>query len=347
MPSGRFGPRPPPVTIGDFHPATEDGGRPAPSTMNLQQLRYVRETVRRNLNLTEAARALHTSQPGVSKQIRELEDELGVRIFQRHGKRLVAVTEEGRHIVEIVEQVVAGTDRLKDVGRELSARDRGHLAIAATHTQARYALPLVVQSFRRRYPKVQLTLHQGSPRQIAEMLLRGEADIAVATEALAEFGQLVALPAYAWHHTVVVPDGHPLADVQPLTLDALARYPVITYTSEFTGRSSVDSAFAARGLVFETVLTALDADVIKTYVALDMGVGIIAEMAFDPERDRGLRKLDARHLFAENTTRVAVRRDGFLRTYAYDFIEQLAPALTRAAVERALASGTPGTDWEL
>jgi LysR family cys regulon transcriptional activator len=305
--------------------------------MNLQQLRYVRETVRQGLNLTEAANVLFTSQPGVSKQIRELEDELGVEIFVRRGKRLVDLTEPGRVVVEVVERLLAEADNLRRVGEEFADQDVGRLNIATTHTQARYALPPVVQEFRRRFPRVKLSLQQGSPTQIAQMVIGGEADIAIATEALDRFAELLTLPGYTWHHSVIVPENHPLLEAKGLRLEELARYPIITYSSAFTGRSHIDQAFAAHGLKMDVVLTAIDADVIKTYVELGLGVGVIATMAYDPQRDRGLRALDAGHLFEPSVTRIAVRRSAYLRSYVYEFIQLFAPHLDRKAVDQARA----------
>ncbi len=305
--------------------------------MNLQQLRYVREAVRQRLNLTEAAKKLYTSQPGVSKQIKELEDELGVEIFVRRGKRLVGLTEPGKLVVKVVERILNDTENLRQVGREFRDQESGSLVIATTHTQARYALPRVVTGFKRRYPKVHLSLQQGSPPQLAEMVTGGDADIAIATESLALYPQLLALPGYSWNHCVVVPSRHPLTRVPRLALEDIARYPIITYDAAFTGRSHIDAAFAARELKPDIVLSAIDADVIKTYVELGMGVGIVATMAFDAKRDRSLRSLDAGHLFASNTTRVAVRRGSLLRGYAYAFIELFAPHLSRQVIEKALA----------
>ncbi len=313
--------------------------------MNFQQLRYIRETVRRGLNLTEAARALHTSQPGVSKQIKELEDELGVRVFDRRGKRFTGLTEPGKRIVEIAERVLGELDNLRRVGKEFAAEDAGSFTIATTHTQARYALPQVVTEFRAQYPKVRLHLLQGSPTAIARMVIAGEADVAIATEALDHFPDLIALPGYQWQHSVVVPPGHPLLDAGRLRLEELAQHPVITYSPEFAGRSHINEAFAARGLEVDVVLAAIDSDVIKSYVELGMGVGIIAAMAFDPARDRGLRAIDAGHLFRTNTTRIAVRRGAYLRSYVYDFIERFAPTLDRKAVDRAMAGA--GESYEL
>ena len=305
--------------------------------MNFQQLRYVRETVRRNLNLTEAANALFTSQPGVSKQIKELEEELGVEIFERRGRRFVALTEPGKALVKIIERVLQEADNLKRVGREHADADSGGLTVATTHTQARYALPRVVAEFRKRHPKVHLSLLQGNPQAIAQMVLRGEADIAIATEALDRFPDLLALPGYEWTHSVVVPPKHPLAKLEHVTLADLARYPIVTYSPEFTGRTHINDAFTSQGLEFDVVLTAIDSDVIKTYVELGLGIGIIAGMAYDPTRDRNLKAIEAGDLFGVNTTRVAIKRGAYLRAFAYDFIELFAPKLTRRVIERALA----------
>lgn len=305
--------------------------------MNFQQLRSVREAVRRGFNLTEVAAALHTSQPGISRQIRELEDELGIEIFVRAGKRLTGLTPPGESVLPIVERLLLDCDNLRRVGQEFSAQTSGRLSIAATHSQARYALPAVVRDFRQLYPQVTLSLHQGSPQQVAEMLLSGEADLGVATEALAHYDQLAAMPCYRWTHSVVVPPGHELLQGdRPLSLQRLARHPIITYETGYTGRTHIDEAFARAGLKPSVVLSAMDADVIKTYVELGMGVGIVASIAFDAERDRSLRAIDAGSLFEVNVTRLAVRRGTWLRGYVYAFIEAFAPTLTRAAVERAV-----------
>jgi DNA-binding transcriptional LysR family regulator len=314
--------------------------------MNIQQLRYVRETVRQDLNLTEAAKALFTSQPGVSKQIRELEDELGVEIFERRGKRFVALTEPGSRIVAIVERVLQELDNLKRVGQEFADEDSGSLTLATTHTQARYALPRVVTAFRTRYPKVHLQLLQGNPTSIAQMVIRGEADIGIATEALDHFPELAALPGYRWNHVVIVPQGHALLERTPLSLQDVARYPIITYSPEFTGRSHINEAFTARGLEIDVVLTAIDSDVIKTYVELGLGIGIIAAMAFDAQRDANLRALDAAHLFRSSITRIGVKRGTLLRGFAYAFIEAFAPQLRRPIVEQALSGTTPPGDTD-
>jgi LysR family transcriptional regulator, cys regulon transcriptional activator len=318
--------------------------------VNFQQLRSVRETVRQGFNLTDVAAVLHTSQPGVSRQIRELEDELGITLFQRAGKRLTGLTAPGLAVLPIVERMLLEADNLKRAGEDFAGAHRGTLTIAATHSQARYALPPAVRDFSAAHPEVQLRLHQGSPRQVAEMLLAGEADIGVATEALAQYEELVALPSYRWTHAVVVPRGHALAlqaeQGAALTLEQLALHPIITYEPGYTGRTHIDDAFQRRGLGLNIVLSAMDADVIKTYVELGMGVGIIASMAFDEQRDASLRAIDARHLFASNMTRVAVRRGAFLRGYAYEFIRCFAPPLTRALVDQALAQA-PGSSFDI
>ncbi len=306
--------------------------------MNFQQLRSVRETVRCGFNLTEVAAMLYTSQPGVSRQIRELEEELGVTIFERAGKRLTGLTPPGRTLLPIVERLLQEAGNLRQAGKEFVSRLEGGLSIAATHSQARYALPHAVRDFRALFPQVTLNLHQGSPKQVAEMLLTGEADIGIATEALASYPQLVTLPCYRWTHSIVVPNEHPLLHntTGPLTLQQLAEHPIITYDQGYTGRSHIDDAFEKEGLRPNVVITAMDADVIKTYVELGMGVGIIASIAIDGDRDRNLRALEARHLFEINVTRLAVRRGNWLRGYAYSFIETFAPGLNRQVVEEAL-----------
>jgi LysR family transcriptional regulator, cys regulon transcriptional activator len=318
--------------------------------MNFQQLRSVREAVRQHFNLTAVAQVLNTSQPGVSRQIRELEEELGVEIFVRAGKRLTGLTPPGATIVPIVERLLLDADNLKRAGEDYSQQDRGTLAIAATHSQARYALPTAVRDFRAAHGDVLLQMHQGTPQQVAQMLLSGEADIGVATEALAQYEDLVALPCYRWTHSVVVPPQHELARSvaagQPLTLQQLARLPVITYEEGYTGRGHIDDAFRREGLTPQIVLTAMDADVIKTYVELGLGVGIVAAIAFDEERDAHLTALDARHLFATNMTRLAIRRGAYLRAFVYDFIHTFAPTLTRELVERAVSSA-PGETFDI
>ncbi|WP_342619857.1 CysB family HTH-type transcriptional regulator [Rhodoferax sp. GW822-FHT02A01] len=306
--------------------------------MNFQQLRSVREAVRCNFNLTEVAHMLFTSQPGVSRQIRELEEELGVEIFVRAGKRLTGLTPPGVAILPIVERLLLDAENIKRAGQDFTAQMEGQLTVAATHTQARYALPQVVKDFRDRFPKVTLHLHQGSPKQVAAMLISGEADIGVATEALGDYAQLLTLPCYRWTHSVIVPPGHPLLEEKgPITLQQLIRYPIITYEVGYTGRSHIDDAFSAEGLQPDVVLTAMDADVIKTYVELGMGIGIVASIALDEERDRALRILDAGHLFTVNVTRLGLRKGAWLRGYAYSFVELFVPTLTREVVTAAFA----------
>jgi LysR family cys regulon transcriptional activator len=314
--------------------------------MTLQQLRYLTEVARRGLNVSEAAEALHTSQPGVSKQIRALEDELGIEVFERHGKRLAAVTEPGKAVLAIAERILAEVANLRRAGEEFANETLGTLTIAATHTQARYALPKAVAQFKRKYPSVQLHIHQGNPTQICEHVLGGEADLCVATEAIALYPGLVSLPVYQWNRCVVVPPKHPLLKAAPLTLEALAQFPIVTYDFAFANRSLVQKAFESRGLTPNVVLTALDSDVIKTYVHLGLGVGILAQMAFDAKRDEPLRAIDASHLFESSTTRLGIKRGAYLRRYAYDFIEMFAPQLPRSIVERAVM-GDSGSTYEL
>jgi len=304
--------------------------------MKLQQLRYICEVARHNLNLSNAAEALFTSQPGISKQIRSLEEELGVDIFVRHGKRVVAVTEPGQAILEIAQRVLKDVENLRQVGEEFTEEDSGHLTIATTHTQARYALPHVIQRFTKRYPGVRLSLRQGSPTQISELVTSGEADIAIATEAIELYEDLVMLPCYEWNRCVLVPPGHPLLNARKLTLQAMADFPIVTYDFAFTGRSKMNQAFADKGLTPNVVLTAIDADVIKTYVELGLGIGIVAMMAYDPKRDTHLRAMDASHLFEPSTTRIGIRKNSYLRGYTYEFIEMFAPHLSRKVVDDAM-----------
>jgi LysR family cys regulon transcriptional activator len=314
--------------------------------MKLQQLRCLTEVARRGLNVSEAAEALHTSQPGVSKQIRALEDELGVEVFARHGKRLVAVTEPGKAVVAIAERILAEARNLRRAGEEFANDQLGTLTIGATHTQARYLLPKAVAAFKRRYPKVELLIQQGNPTQICDQVLAGEADMAVATEMISTYPELVSLPVYQWNRCVVVPPKHPLLKENPLTLEKLAEYPIVTYDFAFANRSLVQKAFESRGLKPHVVLSAQDSDVIKTYVELGLGVGILAKMAFDPKRDITLRAMDASHLFESSTTRLGIKRGAYLRRYAYDFIEMFAPHLARATVERAVR-GEEGSRYDV
>jgi LysR family cys regulon transcriptional activator len=314
--------------------------------MKLQQLKYACEVARRDLNVSAAAEALFTSQPGLSRQIKALEDELGIQIFVRRGKRLTGVTEPGRAVLAIAERMLADAANLKRAGEDYAGRNLGTLTIATTHTQARYALPKAVAAFKRRYPKVHLIIHQGNPEQICTQVADGEADLCIATEQIAEHPGLVALPCYQWNRCIVVPPRHALLKLQPLTLEAIAAYPIVTYDFAFANRSLVNRAFEQRGLTPNVVLTAFDADVIKTYVELGLGVGIMARMAFDAQRDRHLRAIDASHLFPSSTTRLGIKRGAYLRRFAYDFIELFAPALTHDLVEKTVA-GTAGTNYEL
>jgi LysR family cys regulon transcriptional activator len=313
--------------------------------MKLQQLRYLREVVRRGLNVSEAAEALYTSQPGISKQIRMLEDELGVQILVRHGKRVVDLTEPGRIIVDIADRMLQDAESLRAVGREFGKEDTGTLTIATTPTQARYALPAVVERFIKRHPRVRLSLREGSPEQIAELVTSGGVDLGIVTENYPAIDTLVMLPCYQWNRAVVTPARHPLLNEKPLTLEAIARFPIVTYDFAFNSESPIRKAFDARNLRTNIALTAVDADVIKVYVELGVGVGILAKMAFDAERDSALRLIDAGHLFEPSTTRIAVRRNAYLRRYVYDFVELFAPHLSRAVVEKTMHG--PGTDYEL
>ena len=304
--------------------------------MNLQQLRYLNEIVRQGLKISDAADALYTSQPGVSKQVKLLEEELGIEIFVRSGKRITALTEPGKAILEIAARILHDADNLRQVSEEFRTQDSGTLTIATTHTQARYALPPVVKQFIRRYPKVRLNLHQGSPIQIAEQVLSGEADVAIATESLSLYDELITLPCYEWNHCVITPPKHPLLNEKKLTLEKLAQYPIITYDFAFSGRGKINAAFHEKGLAPSIVLTAIDADVIKTYVELGLGIGIVAHMAFIPERDKHIRMIEAAHLFQPSTTRIAIRKNEYLRGYAYEFIELFAPHLTHEVVAKAM-----------
>ena len=313
--------------------------------MKLQQLRCLTEVARRDLNVSEAAEALHTSQPGVSKQIRALEDELGVQVFVRHGKRLVSVTEPGKAVISIAERILSEAQNLRRAGEEYANDQLGTLVIAGTHTQARYALPKAVAAFKRKYPKVELLIHQGNPTQICEQVIAGEADLCVATEMISRYPELVSLPVYQWNRCVVVPPKHPLLK-GPLTLELLAEHPIVTYDFAFANRSLVQKAFETRGLKPHVVLSAQDSDVIKTYVELGLGVGILAKMAFDPKRDLNLRAIDASHLFESSTTRLGIKRGAYLRRYVYEFIEMFAPQLPRGVVERTVL-GTEGSRYEL
>lgn len=314
--------------------------------MNLQQLRYLCAIVDNGLNVSGAADALYTSQPGISKQIRQLEDELGLRVFVRQGKRLAALTPAGEVVVATARRALLEIGNLRRVADEFRSEDSGVLGIATTHTQARYVLPNVLAQFATRFPKVRLVLHQGNPIQVAEATRNGDVDVGIATEALGAYPDLVALPCHRWNRVVLVPKGHPLARVRPLTLEALAQHPIVTYDSSFTGRSEINAAFAAKNLAPNVVLSALDSDVIKTYVELGMGIGIVAQMAYDAAKDGHFEMLDASHLFAASTTRLALRRGVFLRGFVYEFITLFAGQYSKSAIDAALAD-TPASDETL
>ncbi|MBK7549589.1 MAG: CysB family HTH-type transcriptional regulator [Rhodoferax sp.] len=317
--------------------------------MNLHQFRFVQEAVRRNLNLTEAAKALHTSQPGVSKAIIELEEELGIEIFARHGKRLKRVTEPGAQVLKSIELIMREVGNLKRIGDEYSAEDSGTLSIATTHTQARYVLPEPVAKLREAYPKVNVSLHQGAPDQVAQMVIDEIAEIGIATESLANYPELVTLPCYEWQHMLVLPVGHPLCLKERVTLEDIAQEPLITYHPSFTGRTKIDHAFATRKLTPRIALEAIDSDVIKTYVRLGLGVGIAAEMAvrdvIDDGGKSGLAVRPAGHLFGQNVARVAFKRSAYLRNFVYKFAELLSDRLNRNLIAKAMTGHV--NDYEL
>lgn len=303
--------------------------------MKLQQLRYIWEVAHHDLNVSATAQSLYTSQPGISKQIRLLEDELGVEVFARSGKHLTRITPAGETIIEQAGEILRKVESIKQVAQEFSNEKKGSLSIATTHTQARYALPPVISEFIDRYPEVSLHMHQGSPVQIAELAADGVVDFAIATEGLELFGDLIMMPCYRWNRCIVVPNDHPLTALDELTLDDVAAHPIVTYVFGFTGRSKLDDAFMRQGLTPKVVFTATDADVIKTYVRLGLGIGIIAHMAYDEAQDEGLVALDASHLFEPSTTMIGTRKGTFLRGYMYEFIELFAPHLDREMVQQA------------
>ncbi|WP_372525056.1 CysB family HTH-type transcriptional regulator [Piscinibacter sp.] len=314
--------------------------------MNLHQFRFVQEAVRQKLNLTETAKALFTSQPGISKAILELEGELGIDIFARHGKRLRRVTEPGQQVLRSIEIIMREVNNLKRIGDEFSQQDAGTLSIATTHTQARYVLPSPVAQLRKRFPKVNISLHQGNPEQVAQMLIDEVAEIGLATESLSHFEELVTLPAYEWQHVVVLPASHPLAQLERLSLEDLAIEPLITYHASFTGRTRIDQAFAARRLKPNVVLEAIDSDVIKTYVRLGLGVGIVAEMAVRDDPPGGdLVWRPGGQLFGQNVARIAFKRGAYLRSFVYAFAEMMSDRLSRALIARAM--GDDAQDYQL
>ena len=313
--------------------------------MNLHQFRFVQEAARRNLNLTEAAKALHTSQPGVSKAIIELEGELGIEIFARHGKRLKRITEPGQHVLKSIELIMREVGNLKRIGEQFSAQDSGTLSIATTHTQARYVLPVPVARLREAYPKVNISLHQTTPDQVARMVIDEVAEIGIATESLAEYPELVTLPCYEWQHVLVMPPSHPLAQKERLGLDDIAHEPLITYHPSFTGRGKIDHAFAARRLQPRIALEAIDSDVIKTYVRLGLGIGIVAEMAVRDDTNADLVVRPLGHLLGQNVARVAFKRSAYLRNFVYKFAELLSDRLSRDLIIKAMEGHV--NDYEL
>jgi LysR family cys regulon transcriptional activator len=310
--------------------------------MNFQQLRILRETVRQDFNLTTVANTLFTSQPGVSKHIKDLEDELGVEIFVRRGKRLLGLTEPGREVLTVVDRILLDAQNVRSIAEQFANCETGNLVIATTHTQARYVLPEVIKQFKAEYPKVHLVLHQGSPREIAELLTAGSADIAIATEWPGNVPDIATFSYYTWHPAVIVPRGHPLTRLENITLADIAEYPIITYHEGFSGSSNIDRHFAEAGLIPDIVLSAIDADVIKTYVDIGLGIGIIAEMAYHPEHDGNLVRLDVPNLFVSNTARLAIRRGIYLRSYAYVLIEKLVPGLTEHKISEFLHNESIG-----
>lgn len=304
--------------------------------MNLQRLEVFEAVIRNDFNVSRAAKELRQSQPGLSKQLQILETELGVPLFTRKGRRLTGLTEPGRETHLVAARMLRDSEALANISQGLRQADRGSLILATTHTQARYALPKSVKAFIQKYPLVHLALHQGSPSQVCDEVVTGKADLAIATEAISDVEDLVVLPCYDWNRSIIAPLGHPILEASELTLEEIARHPIVTYASAFTGRSVINAAFAARGLRPKVVLSAIDADIIKTYVGLGLGIGIVATMAYDPQIDVRLGLRDAAHLFPQSTTGIGVKRGSYLKGYAYDFIELLAPHLGRPVVERAL-----------
>lgn len=311
------------------------------SNVNFQQLRIIRESVRCNFNLTEVANTLYTSQSGVSRHIRELEDELGIEIFVRRGKRLLGMTDPGKELLIMAERILNDANHIRRLANVFSNNDSGQLVVATTHTQARYSLPSVIKAFRELYPKVRLALNQGTPDEIVAMLETGEADIGIATEKLRNADSLTAFPYYRWHHAILVPEGHALVQEQLITLDKLNAYPLITYRQGITGRSRVDRAFSAVGLMPQISISAQDSDVIKTYVEQGLGVGIVADMSYNPERDSGLVKLSAEHLFEANTVWVGLKRGQLQRNYTWKFIQLCNPELTLEEIKTQIFAENP------
>lgn len=304
--------------------------------MNLQQLKIVIETAKQNFNLTEVANTLFTSQSGISKHIKDLEDELGVELFVRKGKRFLGLTDPGKELIQIAERMLLDAKNIKKLADQFSQSDQGQLTIATTHTQARYALPQIVRDFKNAFPKVHLAIHQGSPSEIVELLKKGEADIGIATESLGQIAELVTFPFYNWHHAIILPKGHALENKKDVTLEEIAEYPLVTYHEGFTGRKSIDQAFHKKNLSPDIVISALDADVIKTYVELDLGIGIIASMAYQKDRDIKLSILDSKNLFSSNTTHIAIRQGHYLRGFVYKFLELCSKELSEEKIRSAI-----------
>ncbi|MFZ9614661.1 MAG: CysB family HTH-type transcriptional regulator [Candidatus Methylopumilus sp.] len=304
--------------------------------MNLQQLKIVIETAKQNFNLTEVANTLFTSQSGISKHIKDLEDELGIELFVRKGKRFLGLTDPGKELIQIAERMLLDAKNIKKLADQFSQSDHGQLTIATTHTQARYALPEVIRQFKNAFPKVHLAIHQGSPNEIVDMLKKGEADIGIATESISQIAELVTFPFYNWHHAIIVPKGHALENKKDVSLEEIAEYPLVTYHEGFTGRKSIDEAFHKKNLSPDIVISALDADVIKTYVELDLGIGIIASMAYQKDRDTKLSLVDSEKLFSNNTTHIAIRQGHYLRGYAYKFLELCSKDLNEAKIKSAI-----------
>ena len=303
--------------------------------MKLQQLRYIWEVAHHDLNVSATAQSLYTSQPGISKQIRLLEDELGVEIFSRSGKHLTRVTPAGEAILKVAGDVLGEVDSIKKIAQEFSNEHKGDLSIATTHTQARYVLPNVISRFMNRFPDVSLHMHQGTPAKISELASDGTVDFAIATEALEHHPDLIMMPCYSWNRVVIVPNGHPLTQTSDISLEKLAEYPIVTYVKGFTGRSKLDSAFEEAGLSPNIVFTASDADVIKTYVKLGLGIGIVASMAYDTQKDVGLTAIDTERLFEASVTNIGFRKGTFMRGFMYEFLQQFAPHLTKEIVDEA------------
>ena len=314
--------------------------------MKLQQLRYIWEVAHHGLNVSATAQSLYTSQPGISKQIRLLEDELGVEIFSRSGKHLTRVTPAGQEILKIAGDILRQVESIKQLTNEHNSPSHGSLSIATTHTQARYALPSVIKGFIGKYPDVSLHMHQGTPIQISEKAADGTVDFAIATEALELFGDLIMMPCYRWNRCILVPKDHPLAQLDTITLEDVAELPIVTYVFGFTGRSRLDDAFKEKGLEPKVVFTATDADVIKTYVRLGLGIGIVAHMAYDTETDSDLVAIEASDLFQSSVTSIGFRKGTYLRGYMYDFIQAFAPHLTRTVVDEVIALSSKEAQME-